>query len=94
MLKNKKENIFWAFIVLFYLGYTFFIFTKPKLIEGKNLIEIKGQLAEKPIFYESTGDNVPSVSFKIIENPTNYEIISCDVATRTASSASGLVFCE
>jgi hypothetical protein len=77
MLKNKKENIFWAFIVLFYLGYTYFIFTKPKIIESKNLIEIKGQLAEKPIFYESTGDNVPNVSFKIIENSTNYEITSC-----------------
>ncbi|WP_432670313.1 hypothetical protein [Flavobacterium sp. SM2513] len=77
MLKNKKENIFWVFIVLFYLGYTYFIFTKPKIIESKNLIEIKGQLAEKPIFYESTGDNVPSVSFKIIENPAKYEITSC-----------------
>jgi hypothetical protein len=77
MLKNKKENIFWIFIVLFYLGYTYFVFTKPKIIESKNLIEIKGQLAEKPIFHESTGDNVPSVTFKIIENQRNYEITTC-----------------
>ena len=79
MLKSKKETVFWIFIVLFYLGYTYFIFTKPNLIESKNLIEIKAKLLEKPIINESTGDNVPSIVFKIINDNSSikYRIESC-----------------
>lgn len=75
-MKNKK-NIFWIFLILFYLVYSYFIFSKPQFIKRKNLIEIKGQLAEKPIFFESTGDNIPEINFKIIENSTKYVIKSC-----------------
>jgi hypothetical protein len=77
MKKNKKTTFLWIFMVVFYLGYTYFIFTKPNLIESKNLIEIKAELAQRPVYYESTGDNVPSLDFKIVGSPTNFTLKSC-----------------
>ena len=51
---NNKATFWWIFMILFYLGYTYFIFAKPNIIESKYLIEIKAELAELPIYYEST----------------------------------------
>jgi hypothetical protein len=92
MKKNKKATFLWIFIVVFYSGYSYFIFTKPSLIESKNLIEIKAELAELPIYYESTGDNVPSLDFKIVGIPTNFKIKSCGLKNLNLSQFKHMKF--
>ncbi|PXY38744.1 hypothetical protein DMB65_21255 [Flavobacterium cheongpyeongense] len=92
MKKNNKATFSWIFMVLFYLGYTYFIFAKPNIIESKDLIEIKAELAELPIYYESTADNVPSLDFKIVGTPTNFTIKSCGLQNLNLSQFENMKF--
>ncbi|MCD0468741.1 hypothetical protein [Flavobacterium sp. JAS] len=92
MKKNNKATFSWIFMVLFYLGYTYFIFAKPNIIESKDLIEIKAKLAEPPIYYESTGDNVPSLDFKIVGTPINFTIKSCGLQNLNLSQFENMKF--
>ncbi|REG99672.1 hypothetical protein C8P67_104302 [Flavobacterium aquicola] len=82
----------WIFILLFYLGYTCFIFSKPNLIDSENLIEIKAELAGLPIYYKSTGDNVPSLDFKIVGTPTNFTIKTCGLQNLNLSRFENMKF--
>lgn len=92
MKKNSKATFSWIFMILFYLGYTYFIFAKPNIIESKDLIEIKAELAELPIYYESTGDNVPSLDFKIVGTPTNFTIQPCGLQNLNLSQFENMKF--
>jgi len=69
-----------------------FHFTKPNIIESKDLIEIKAELAELAIYYESTGENVPSVDFKIVGTPTNFTIKSCGLRNLNLSQFDNMKF--
>ncbi len=92
MRKIKKATFVEISIVLFYLFYTYYIFTNPDLIERKNLIEIKAELSELPIYYKSTGDNVPSLDFKIVGTTTNFTIKSCGLQNLNLSQFKNMKF--
>ncbi|MCV9933091.1 hypothetical protein OIU80_12430 [Flavobacterium sp. LS1R47] len=75
MRKQKKEWI--TFIILINIIYAIYICFNSNKINAKDLVEIKAQFLEKPTYSESTGDNIPEISFKVIEDSYSYYIKGC-----------------
>ncbi|AYN04189.1 hypothetical protein [Flavobacterium sp. 140616W15] len=75
MRKQKKEWI--SFIILVTIIYAIYICFNPNKINTEDLVEIKAQFREKPTYSESTGDNIPEISFKVIEDSYSYYIKGC-----------------
>jgi hypothetical protein len=79
MTKRNKYILLDLGIVIFYLCYVFYIFKSPDVVEVNELVEVTGQLNAKPIYDSPTGDNVPSINFKISNNSSTYTIKSCQL---------------
>ncbi|MEO1054978.1 MAG: hypothetical protein AAFX87_30370 [Bacteroidota bacterium] len=79
MSKFKKEVIFLSIVILIYIGYTTYIYLRPKNISPNSLIEISGLLLEQPGYEETNGDNASNISFQLIGDTRKFKIESCGV---------------